>query len=65
MIKCPTCGARTEERLYFCTTCKHKIRDLRSIRFGRGTYTSLKMREFVETGDPAVFAKPGAPDYRG
>lgn len=55
----------TPERLNFCQHCRRAIRDLRSIRFVgvRTAEANRKLELFAATGDPAVFAKPGALDF--
>lgn len=65
MIPCPHCGEDTLEKWNFCQHCRHKIRDLRGIKLGPGisTRAAAKKDYFFETGDPAVYAAPGALDY--
>lgn len=65
MIECSNCHEETPEAFNFCQHCRHKIRDLRGIRIGAGVSTRFREKRdyFFETGDPAVFAKPGALDY--
>jgi hypothetical protein len=63
-MTCPTCERETPESRNFCVHCKHRVRDLRGvIKLGKGTRNVRSIEKFWETGDPAVFAKPGALDY--
>ena len=63
-MTCPTCFEDTPESRNFCIHCRHKVRDLRGvIRLGHGTRNIRSLDYFWETGDPSVFAKPGAVDY--
>lgn len=64
MIECRKCGGTTPERRNFCRHCGRAIRDLKGLRvLGRTAERSRKLELFAATGDPAVFAKPGAPDF--
>lgn len=62
-MNCPNCGMGTPTSRNFCVHCKHKIRDLRVIKLGKGTRNVRSIERFWETGDPAVFSKPGDPDF--
>ena len=65
-MTCPHCDGPVPARRNFCPHCKKVVGDLSRIRIngftGRSSM-SPKMQRYWETGDPAVFAKPGAPDY--
>jgi hypothetical protein len=64
------CAHNDGKHTMFCGLCG-KVRDrgaLRRVRlmgFTGGQSTNPKVEEFFATGDPSVFAKPGALDYRG
>lgn len=62
---CPHCAKKLEDpRRVFCPHCKKAIVDLKTIRFmGDNTLVNAKHEYFWKTGDPAVYAKPGALDY--
>lgn len=55
---CPTCGLDDKNKL-FCPAGHLTTNKVRAY------VESLKVKEFWETGDPSVFASPGAMDYRG
>lgn len=70
-MTCSRCGHANESaRRLFCEECGKLLdRDgLRGVRVpgfvGVLHSTSPKIEEFWRTGDPAVFAAPGAKDYR-
>lgn len=73
MKDCPHCNRRGDGGIW-CPHCK-KAYDLEEAReilgslkwknFTGAESTSPKVEEFWKTGDPAVFAKPGAPDHKG
>ena len=60
---CKHCSERTPETRNFCQHCGHKVRDLKEIKLGKGTGHTPAIDIFLDSGDPAVFAKPGALDY--
>ena len=62
MIPCSHCREMTDDSRNFCIHCGYKIRDL-VIRLGKGTKHSSSIDYFLDSGDPAVFASPGALDY--
>ena len=70
-MNCSRCGHVNEEsRRLFCQSCGKLLNQevLKSVRLpgfvGVAHSTSPKIEEFWQTGDPAVFASPGAKDYR-
>ena len=63
MMTCPTCFEETPEARNFCIHCKHKVRDLRVVKFGAGCRHSPALDYFWESGEPAVFASKDALDY--
>lgn len=70
MASCPRCGEPVQERAVFCPSCGavvdlEGLRGQRIVGFVGAQSTNPKVEQFWETGDPSVFAKPGAPDYRG
>ena len=73
MKYCSHCERDTEGGIW-CSECNKSYdpeetrKVLGSMKFKNFTGAascSPKVEEFWKTGDPAVFAKPGAPDYRG
>lgn len=60
---CPHCGKNTDSTRVFCEHCKKALIDLKSIKIQGPKGMSRSMDYFYSTGDPAVFAQPGAPDY--
>ena len=63
-MTCPHCKEKTPESRNFCIHCGHKVRDLGVIKLGKGTKRTPAIDLFLESGDPAVFAKKGALDYK-
>ncbi len=72
MKHCAHCGIDTEGGIW-CSVCKRSYdrnetrKVLASMKFKNFTgqaSCSPKVEQFWQTGDPAVFAKPGAPDYQ-
>ena len=67
MIECSRCGQETPAKFNFCQSCGYRTRDLRtcSIRLGPGVnqMRAEKIDYALWSGNPAVFAKPGALDY--
>lgn len=59
-IWCPHCN-----RAYDLAEAQATLRSIKWSGFTGSASTNPKVEEFVQTGDPAVFAKPGALDYRG
>lgn len=73
MKYCSHCERDTEGGIW-CSECNKSYdpeetrKVLGSMKFKNFTGAascSPKVEEFWKTGDPAVFAKPGAPDFRG
>jgi len=70
-MRCPRCGhVNAEARRLFCEQCGKALDPdgVRSVRLagfvGVLHSTSPKIEKFWSTGDPSVFASPGAKDYR-
>ena len=72
MKYCSRCEKDTEGGIW-CGECKmaYNIKEARSILrsiktqgFTGHASTSPKVEQFLQTGDPSVFAKPGALDYK-
>tara|TARA_B100001750_G_scaffold118765_1_gene94219 strand:+ start:285 stop:509 length:225 start_codon:yes stop_codon:yes gene_type:complete len=70
---CPHCEEKTIGGIW-CGECskaydiddaRKTLGSLKFTNFTGGASTSPKVEKFWETGDPSVFAKPGAPDYQG
>ena len=55
---CPTCGIDDRDKI-FCPAGHVTVSKVNAFT------ESLKIKEFWETGDPSVFAAPGALNYRG
>lgn len=63
-VTCPFCGETTREDLNACQKCRRWLPGrLEAVKLGKGTQNVRSIEKFWETGDPAVFSKPGDPDY--
>jgi hypothetical protein len=71
-MACPRCNhENVEAQRLFCENCGAVVdrSNLRAVRLlgpvGVQHSNSPKIEQFWETGDPSVFASPGAKDYVG
>jgi len=59
-IWCPHCG-----KAYDAEEAKAILGSIKTKGFTGASSVNPNVEKFWATGDPSVFAKPGAPDYQG
>ena len=59
-IWCPHCG-----KAYDVDEARKILNSIKTKGFTGASSVNPKVEKFNATGDPSVFAKPGAPDYQG
>lgn len=63
-MTCPFCSEETPANRNSCQACKHLLkRVVPRFRWVGGAPSNSKLEMFWTTGEPSVFARPGAPDY--